>query len=123
MKTMAVAAGIATGLLFAGAAQAQPVVYTWSGMGLNVPGSAKCSTYHMTIELMVDGNKVRGVLKQQGRPERSFETTKDAKGAFTAKVHLADDSSTMDVTGTLADDDSRVLLDGYCKFEGKLTPQ
>jgi hypothetical protein len=27
----------------------------------------------------------------------------------------------MDVSGTLTDKDSRILLDGYCKFEGKLT--
>jgi len=25
------------------------------------------------------------------------------------------------VSGTLTDKDSRILLDGYCKFEGKLT--
>ena len=27
----------------------------------------------------------------------------------------------MDVSGTIADKESRILLDGYCKFEGKLT--
>ena len=117
----AVAAG-AIALAFAGAAHAQPVVYSWSGMGTNVPGSAKCSTYRMSIDVMVDGNKVHGVLKQQGRPERAFEATKDASGAFKAKVQLAADSS-MDVTGTISERDGRVLLDGYCKFEGRLTPK
>jgi hypothetical protein len=27
----------------------------------------------------------------------------------------------MDVSGTITDKESRVLLDGYCKFEGRLT--
>jgi hypothetical protein len=123
MISKAIAAGaISIALLLAGAAEAQPVVYTWSGMGTNVPGSAKCSTYRMTIDVMVDGNLVRGVLKQQGRPERAFETTKDATGTFKAKVQLATDS-TMDITGTVSEKEGRVLLDGYCKFEGRLTPK
>ena len=36
------AAGAFAVLLFAGAAQAAPVVYTWTGSGENVPGSSKC---------------------------------------------------------------------------------
>ncbi len=116
------AAAGALALLLAGPAGAQPVVYTWSGMGTNVPGSSKCSTYRMTVDVMVDGNTIRGALKQQGRPERAFEATKDASGAFKAKVQLAADN-TMDVTGTVSDKESWVLLDGYCKFQGKLTPK
>jgi len=40
-------------------------------------------------------------------------------GAFKTKAQLAD--GTLDVTGTISDKEGRVLLDGYCKFEGKLT--
>ena len=121
MRGKAIAAG-AIVLLFAGAAQAQPAVYTWTGMGTNVQDSAKCATYRITVELRVDGNAVRGVLKQQGRPERAFEATKDSSGGFKAKVPLAADN-TLDVTGTVNEKDGRILLDGYCKFEGRLTPK
>src|SRR5262249_54012049 len=121
MRGKAVLAG-AVFLLFSVAVRAQPVVYSWEGMGTTVPGSSKCATYHMAIEVMVDGKVVRGVLKQQGRPERSFEATKDAMGNFKAKVQLASDGS-MDVTGSVSDKDGtgRILLDGYCKFEGRLS--
>ncbi len=123
MRERVIAAGaVSLALLLAGTARAEPAVYTWSGMGTNVPGSAKCSTYRLTIEVTVDGKSIKGVVKQQGRPERTFQTTTDASGAFNAKVQLADDNA-MDVSGTLSSGGGRVLLDGYCKFEGKLTPK
>jgi hypothetical protein len=117
-----IAAATSAVLLFSGAALAQAVVYTWTGMGTNVPGSAKCATYRLTVDVTVEGNAVKGVLKQQGRPERTFQATKDAKGAFKAKAELADGGN-LDVTGSIAADEGRLLIDGYCKFEGKLTPK
>lgn len=115
-------AAAAFALLAAAVAHAEPLAYTWTGMGVTVPGSSKCATYRMTVEVVVDGNSVKGVLKQQGREERRFETTRDAQGLFKAKVMLANDN-TMDVSGTISDADKHVFLDGYCKFEGKLTPK
>jgi hypothetical protein len=116
----AIAVGMVMAFVFAGAAYAEPVSYTWTGMGVSVPGSSKCSTYRMTIDVTVDGKSVTGVLKQQGRETRQFETKADANGIFKAKVQLGDDNS-MNVTGVITGNDGRVLLDGYCKFEGKLT--
>ena len=101
-------------------AQTQTVTYTWTGMGTSVVDSSKCATYKMTIDVAVDGKTVKGILHQQGRPERKFETTLDDKGMFKTKAELADGAA-IDVSGTISDKESRVLLDGYCKFEGKLT--
>jgi len=114
-----VAAGTLAALAAVGPAQAQTAAYTWTGMGTGVDGSSKCATYRMTIDVTVDGKSVKGVFHQQGRDERRFETTLDDKGAFKTKAQLAD--GTLDVTGTISDKEGRVLLDGYCKFEGKLT--
>ena len=108
--------------LAAAVAHSEAAAYTWTGMGVSVPGSSKCATYRMTVDLVVDGNSVKGVLRQQGREERRFETTRDAQGLFKAKVMLANDNA-MDVSGTISDAEKRVLLDGYCKFEGRLTPK
>ena len=112
--------GVLAGLLVVGAAHAQPVAYTWTGYGKNVPGSSKCPTYKMVIDVTVDGNSVKGLFQQEGRPQRHFEATRDASGLFKAKADLGG-SSAMDVTGSLKDGDSKVLLDGYCKFGGPLT--
>ena len=112
--------GAMAGLLFAGAAYAQPVAYTWTGYGKNVPGASKCPTYKMVIDVTVDGNSVKGLFQQEGRPQRHFEATRDASGLFKAKADLGG-SSSMDVSGSLKDGDSKVLLDGYCKFGGPLT--
>jgi hypothetical protein len=100
--------------------QAQTAAYTWTGMGISVVDSSKCATYRMTIDVTVAGKTVKGVLHQQGRPERTFETTLDDKGMFKTKAELSDGAA-IDVSGTISDKESRVLLDGYCKFEGKLT--
>ena len=61
--------GALAGLMVVGAAQAQPVVYTWTGYGKNVPGSSKCPTYKMVIDVTVDGDSVKGKFQQEGRPE------------------------------------------------------
>ena len=50
------ATGMIAALVVGGAAMAQaPVVYTWTGYGVNVPGSSKCPTYKMNIEVPVTG--------------------------------------------------------------------
>ena len=120
MKTTAIAAGALSTLLFAATAYAAPTAYTWTGMGINVPGSSKCTKYKMTIDVTVDGTSVKGRFQQEGRPERHFEATLDAKGAIKTKAKLGG-GSTIDVTGVISDKESHVLLDGYCKFDAKLT--
>ena len=114
------AAGAFAVLLIAGAAQAQPTVYTWTGFGTNVPGSSKCPTYKMTIDVTVDGKNVKGTFQQQGRPERTFETTLDENGDIktTAKVG---GGNMMDVVGSVKEGAAKIMLHGYCKFEGPLT--
>jgi hypothetical protein len=118
--TKTIVAGLVISLFAAGAALADSAAYTWTGMGTNVPGSAKCATYKMTIDVTVDGTAVKGHFQQQGRDERHFEATLDGKGAFKTKAQVGGGGS-MDVIGTISDKESRVLLDGYCKFDGKLT--
>ena len=115
-----IAAGAIATLFVAGAALAEPMALTWTGMGVNVQGAAKCSTYKMTIDVTVDGPAVKGRFQQQGRDERHFEAKIDDKGVFKTKAQLGG-GSTIDVKGTISEKESRILLDGYCKFEGKLT--
>jgi hypothetical protein len=112
-----VSAGALAILLAAGAALAQQSAYTWTGMG---QGSGKCTSYKMTVNVTVDGTAVKGVFKQEGRTERHFETTLAAGGAIKTTAKL-DGGSVMDVKGTIKDGESRVILDGYCKFDAKLT--
>jgi hypothetical protein len=113
-------AAVALAILGAGSVRAEPAAYTTTGMGTGVLGSSKCATYQITIDLSVDGKAVRGLFKQQGRPERAFATTLDDKGAFKTKADVGE-GNVMDVSGTMAEKEGRILLDGYCKFEGKLT--
>ncbi|HTR84330.1 MAG TPA: hypothetical protein VMI56_07605 [Reyranella sp.] len=107
-------------LLAAATAQAQQASYTWTGMGVNASGSSKCPTYKMTINVDVDGTTLKGHFQQQGRDERHFETTVGAGGAFKGKAQVGG-GGTMDVTGTISDKRSDIILDGYCKFGGVLT--
>jgi hypothetical protein len=116
----ALAVGSLVALLFAGSAHAQRATYVWTGYGINVPGSSKCPTYQMTIKVTVAGDSVKANFQQEGRPERHFEATKDASGMFKTTAALSG-NSIMQVSGTISDADSNVLLDGYCKFGGKLT--
>ena len=117
-RTMGTAA---LGLLaVTGAAFADPVAYTWTGKGINVQGAAKCPTYEMTIDVHVDGANVKGEFQQKGRDPRHFEAKLDAKGVFKTKAQLGG-GSTMDVSGTINEKETKVLLDGYCKFDAKLT--
>ena len=120
MIRVVVLGGAMAGLLFSGVAQAQTAAYNWTGYGVNVAGSSKCPTYKMVIDVTVEGNSVKGLFQQEGRPQRHFEATKDASGLFKVKADLGG-SSSMDVAGSLKDGDSKVLLDGYCKFGGPLT--
>lgn len=107
-------------LLAAGAAQAEPVVYSWTGYGVNVPGSGKCPTYKMVIDVTVDGTDVKGKFQQEGRPERKFETTLGKNGAIKTAA-MVGGGGMMDVIGQIKEGDSKIKLDGYCVFEGKLT--
>lgn len=106
-------------LLLAVNANAEPAKYTWAGVG---DGSGKCNTYRMEIDISADGNAVTGVLKQQGRPERNFQATADANGVFKTTAQVGNGGS-LDVSGSLKEGMSQVILDGYCKFGGKLTKQ
>ena len=115
-----VAAGAFAVLLIAGAAQAQPVVYSWTGFGTNVPGSSKCPTYKMTINVTVDGKNVKGTFQQEGRPERTFETTLDKKGGIKTAA-MVGGGGMMDVVASFEEGKAKIALDGYCKFEGPLT--
>ena len=116
MPKLLSAAAIAV-LALAGTAHAQQSTYTWTGAG---QGSGKCTSYKMTIDVTVDGNAVKGHFQQQGRDERHFEATLDGKGLFKTKAEVGGGGS-MAVSGAISDKESRVLLDGYCKFDGKLT--
>lgn len=95
---------------------AQQAAYTWTGMG---QGSGKCTSYKMTVNVTVEGTAVKGLFQQEGRPQRHFEATLGAGGVIKAKAML-DGGSSMDVKGTIKDGESRVVLDGYCKFDAKL---
>ena len=57
-----------------GSAWAEAAVYTLTGMGTGVAGTSKCATYQITIDVTVDGKAVKGLFKQQGRPERADRT-------------------------------------------------
>lgn len=121
MTKKTIAAGLLASLLVATAAQAEPVVYTWTGSGVNVRGATKCPGYKMTIDVTVDGNKVTGRFLQEGRTERTFETTRNANGAIKAVAQLGQ-GNTIDVIGTINDKEQKIMLDGYCKFDAaKLT--
>ena len=121
--TKAIAAGTLAALLITGVAHAQqPAVYTWTGYGTNPPGSSKCPTYKMTIEVTVTGDEVKGKFTQEDRPERTFETTLD-KGTGIKTAAMVGGGGMMDVIGQIKEGDSKIMLDGYCKFEGKLTKQ
>ena len=116
---------LATGMIAAfvvgGAALAQtPVVYTWTGYGVNVPGSSKCPTYKMNIEVTVTGKAVKGIFQQENRDQRHFETTLD-KGGKIKTAAMVGGGGMMDVIGEITDAGSKIKLDGYCKFEGPLT--
>lgn len=116
--TKTIAAGLMGALLIATAAHAQSEVYTWSGPGINVQGANKCPTYKMTIDVTVDGNKVSGRFQQEGRPERKFETTRNAQGVIKTKADLGQ-GNTIEVLGTINDKEQKIVLDGYCKFDAK----
>ena len=120
MRMRAFVAGASLLWLLAAGAEAEPAVYTWSGAGHNVSGSTKCESYKMTIEVTVDGSAVKGTFHQQGREQREFEATLDGNGSFKTKAKLGG-GTTMDVHGVISAKESNILLDGYCKFQGKLT--
>ena len=119
MKKTAIWVALVLAALGAGGAWAQTAVYSLTGMGTGVPGTSKCATYQIIVDVTIDGKAVKGSFKQQGRPERTFATTLDDKGMFKAKAEIGE-GNIMDVSGVISAGDSRIFLDGYCKFEGKL---
>ena len=120
MTKQAILASVFATALFAGAAFAQQAVYTWTGPGENVRGASKCPGYKMTVNVTVEGTAVKGQFQQEGREQRHFEATLGQGGVFKTKAMLGQGNS-IDVLGTIKDGESKVMLDGYCKFEGKLS--
>ncbi len=118
LKKVAVSALAA--LLVAAPAVAAPAVFTWTGYGLNVPGSGKCPTYKMTIDVTVDGSDVQGRFQQEGRPERNFKATLGADMKFKTTA-IVGGGNTMDVVGSVKEGAATIMLDGYCLFKGPLT--
>ena len=112
--------GIAVLFALCGAANAQPVVYTWSGSGKEVPGSTNCTTYKMVIEVTVDGSSVKGKFQQEGRPQRTFETTLGKNGEIKTAA-MVGGGGMVDVMGQIGPDGSKIKIYGYCDFEGPLT--
>src|SRR5216684_5465139 len=107
------ATGTIAALLVGSAAFAQaPVVYTWTGFGVNVPGSSKCPTYKMNIEVTVTGKAVKGVFQQEGRDQRHFETTLDKSGKIKTAA-IVGGGNMMDVFGQISDSGSKIKLEGY----------
>ena len=115
-----VAGATLVALLFAAPALAEPAIFTWTGYGLNVPGSGKCPTYKMNIEVTVTGKAVKGTFQQEGRDQRHFETTLDKNGKIKTAA-MVGGGNMMDVIGEVSDAGGKIKLDGYCKFEGALT--
>jgi hypothetical protein len=111
-----IAAGSLAAVLFAGAAQADGPTYTWTGYGV---GSGKCPTYKMTINITTDGNEVKGLFQQEGRTQRFFNVSMGADKKFKTKA-IVGNNNTIDVVGTLQDNAPKIMLDGYCLFEGPL---
>jgi hypothetical protein len=109
-------AGALMALLLAGAARAQQAAYMWTGNGT---GSGKCPGYKMTIDVTVDGKAVTGLFQQAGRAQRHFEAMLDANGVFKTKAQVGSGGS-MEVTGAIKGGDGEVMLDGYCRFGGKI---
>lgn len=122
MTKQAILIGVFVTALFAGGAfaQAQQVAYSWTGHGVNVRGANKCPGYKMTINVTVNGTAVKGDFLQEGREQRTFEATLGQGGAFKTVAKLGQ-GNTMDVIGTITDATAKIMLDGYCKFEGPLT--
>ena len=119
-KTAITAAALAALLLGGAAFAQQAAVYSWTGPGENVRGASKCPGYKMTINITVEGNAVKGLFQQEGREQRNFQATLGQGGAFKTVAKLGQ-GNTIDVVGTIKDGASKIMLDGYCKFEGKLT--
>ena len=116
----AFAATTLTTLVLASAAYAQAAAkFVWIGYGENVPGSSKCPTYKMTINVTVAGDKVTALFQQEGRPERHFEAMKDAQGNYKTTA-VVGGGNAIQVSGKITPAENTVLLDGYCKFGGHM---
>jgi len=108
-------------LAIAWPALAEPVKYTWSGSGQNVPGSSKCPGYTLKITAYVENGRIWGEWQQTGRVVRSFEFPLQADGSFKGQVDLQ--ASIMNVSGQATADGARFDMKGYCIFGGRLTKE
>jgi len=52
--------------------------------------------------------------------QRHFETTLDKNGKIQTAA-MVGGGNMMDVIGVVGDKESKIKLEGYCKFEGELT--
>ncbi len=73
----------------------------------------------MTIDITTDGNEVKGLFQQEGRPQRFFNVAMGPDKKFKTKA-IVGNNNTIDVVGTLQDGAPKIMLDGYCLFEGPL---
>ena len=96
------------------------MLFRSTGFGENVPGSGKCPSYKMTVDVKVDGTDVEGRFLQEGRVERTFKATLGADMKFKTSA-VVGGGNKMDVVGSLKEGNPTIMLDGYCLFEGKLT--
>ena len=119
MSRTIMVAGAFAACTLAGAARADPVIYTWAGVGTNISGNSKCWTYKATMQVTVDGDSVKGLFLHEGRPERRFEAILGKGGTF--KTKDAGGQNRMNVEGVIKDAGSKFEIFGYCLFEGKLT--
>lgn len=83
-------------------------------------GSGKCSSYRMAVTVTRAGDQVDGIFQQEGRTQREFHAKADAGGRFKTETQVGG-GGTMNVSGMVAPDNAAVLLDGYCRFDTKLS--
>jgi len=67
-----------------------------------------------------DGDSVKGIFQQEWGDQRNFEATLTRDGTFRTTTMVGNGGS-MDVERLIKDADSKVLLDGYCAFNARLT--
>ena len=58
-------------------------------------------------DVTVDGDKVSGRFQQEGRPERKFETTRNAQGVIKTKAELGQGNS-IEVIGAINDKEQKI---------------
>jgi len=113
---------IAAATVLAAPVLAQSGNYTWTGYARSKSDSPNCAVAKMKIDVTVTGTEVKGLFQQQGRTQRNFQATADAAGSFRTKAQVGG-GGIMDVKGTINNTTATVTLDGYCRWDAKLTKQ